>query len=312
MVIPKKKIIQKWPQDKASKKRRALARTKARRLKQDLAAWNKPDPRDGVKKACPEANLRQIKRDIYVIKRRGGTVRFARALKRFREQGNKPRNTIKKELPEGKEPQKPKTRTSTLTVHRMRPVYHTQLPMRYSKPKGHARQINRPTKLRRSLVPGTVCIILAGRHQGKKCVFLKQLKKSGLLLVTGPHRVNGIALRRIDQKHVIATSVRADLSGYKVPERVDDKWFKQVRGTKRHSTTKAHPRVLMDKKERAKKEKINKKKFGPNLDRKVMQKHVDTAVLKALKKHQEGKMVIRYIKRRFGLLGKRYPHMMKF
>jgi large subunit ribosomal protein L6e len=61
---------------------------------------------------------------------------------------------------------------------------------------------------------------LAGRFRGKRVILLRTLSQ-GVLLVTGPFKVNGVPLRRVNARYVIATKTSVDLKG--VNEKVLDK-----------------------------------------------------------------------------------------
>jgi len=97
----------------------------------------------------------------------------------------------------------------------------------------------------------------------------------------------------------MATSTRLDVSGVKLPEHINDDYFKR-----KHD-------------KRAKKEEGDifgnkKKEYKPSDQRKVDQKLVDKMVIAAIKKHQDKKLLFTYLSAMFGLRSSQYPHRMKF
>lgn len=155
--------------------------------------------------------------------------------------------------------------------------------------------VRKPTKLRKSITPGTVLILLAGRFKGKRVVFLGQLP-SGLLLVTGPFKVNGVPLRRVNQAFVIATSLKLDVSGVDYSA-VSDATFKSAE--KKTWTGRKTEAAFFD--DAPKKTELPKD-FIAN------QKKIDRAILSAIKDDT----VKSYLATSFSLQQGDRPHLMKF
>jgi len=179
------------------------------------------------------------------------------------------------------------------------------LPMRNVQQKKARRGAPVIQKLRPSLVPGTVLILLAGRFAGKRVIYLKQLEKSGALLVTGPYRANGVPLRRINQAYVIATSTRMDISGIDLSG-VTDKMFAKPKDKK---VKKGEHDFFGSKTAEEKKKFMEEKRKRISPERKALQKQIDTALLERIKKVE---LLGDYLATRFTLKPGQYPHSLKF
>ncbi|KAJ2508298.1 60S ribosomal protein L6 [Coemansia sp. RSA 2049] len=163
-------------------------------------------------------------------------------------------------------------------------------------PKSKAgRKAIRAPKLRQSITPGTVLILLAGRFRGKRVVFLKQLK-SGLLLITGPFKINGVPLRRVNQAYVVATSTKVDISGVKLDAKVSDEYFKGEKEAK----PKGDEEEFFGKDAKKKEHPAHK-----IADQKVVDKEIVAAVAKV-------PFLASYLASSFSLSKGQAPHTLKF
>ncbi|KAJ8606604.1 hypothetical protein MRB53_040833 [Persea americana] len=92
------------------------------------------------------------------------------------------------------------------------------------------KKVHNPTKLRASITPGTVAIILAGRFRGKRVVVLKQLNDT--VLVSGPFKINGVPLRRVNPAYLIATSTKLELPSSLSLDKFDVSYFARPKAAK--------------------------------------------------------------------------------
>jgi large subunit ribosomal protein L6e len=159
----------------------------------------------------------------------------------------------------------------------------------------------RKTKLRGSLKPGTICILVAGRYAGRRVVFLKQLP-SGLLVVSGPFKINSVPMRRVNQRYVIATSTRLDISKVKLPENLTDAYFRRDKKEARKQRKQQAGDIFAQK----------KAAYQLSDTRKTDQVTVDKQLLTVVKANPEKKLLFKYLGSPFYLRTGQFPHRMKF
>ena len=154
-------------------------------------------------------------------------------------------------------------------------------------------KVPKNTHISSPLTPGQVVILLSGRFRGRRVVYLKKLE-TGLLLVTGPYKYNGVPLKRVNAAYVLPTNTSVKIDG-KVAEKINDEFFKRVE----ISREKKEDFFVEDK---AKKERVTK-------ERTDAQNEIDTVVKKAV----DGvPMMKEYLRNRFALKDGDKPHLMKF
>ncbi|CAJ1033391.1 Ribosomal protein L6e, putative [Leishmania lindenbergi] len=165
------------------------------------------------------------------------------------------------------------------------------------------------TTLRKSCAPGAIAIILAGRFRGRRAVILKQLPHNGPLVVSGPMKYNGVPIRRIDSRYVIATSTKIDISSVDTSSITPEVFLRP----KAEKPTKSEGDFMGDK-QKAKAEKAAKKtskaekKTVVSDARAQLQKKIDAALVAAIKKDAQGKEKAGYLRSVFTVKPGDAPH----
>jgi large subunit ribosomal protein L6e len=148
--------------------------------------------------------------------------------------------------------------------------------------------------LSKDIQPGQVLILLSGRFRGRRVIFLKQTT-SGLLLVTGPYKLNGVPLKRVNRAYVIATKTKITLPNLPGLDKINDDTF-----TERVKVERTAGNFFEE--PAKKKERITEK-------RRTAQTNVDVEITKVVKATPYLK---EYLQNRFALKNNDKPHLMEF
>ncbi len=57
---------------------------------------------------------------------------------------------------------------------------------------------------------GRICVKIAGREAGRRCVIVDVIDKN-FVLITGPQKVSGVKRRRVNVNHVEPTQTKIDI-----------------------------------------------------------------------------------------------------
>jgi len=155
--------------------------------------------------------------------------------------------------------------------------------------------LKRTRKIRPSITPGTVLILLRGVHAGRRVVYVKSVMNGRMLMVTGPQKINGVPFTTVNQSSVIATSTKIDLKGA-VTKGIDTGLFKR---TVRNAAKKSEDMFFNKRKP------TEERRSAQNL----LAKAVDLHVIQEIKKVP---LLKAYLRQCFSLKRNERPHMMKF
>jgi len=185
-----------------------------------------------------------------------------------------------------------------------------------------------PGKVRSSLQPGRIAIILSGKYAGKRVVVVKHLP-SRLVVVSGPFRLNRVPLRRVDAAYLIGTSVQINLPEVlknELSEITDDHFSKKLKAKKLKQRKALSKKYLKEKKEKSGDKSAEKSETGQKRKREetdkdkhkvkkrktakaAFQSKIDSPLMAEIKKQPE---LGDYMRSRFFLTEGQFPHALKF